>query len=395
MATPVTRVEQPTRFQAAAWELGSFLRHVDYLLLLATGGLVAYGLWVLESVTRSDVPGDPDFFVFRQMIYVVVGGVLLAAVAAIDPSSYRRVRWPLYGLALVLLVAVFVLAEEVRGSRRWIQIGFFNFQPSELGKIALVIVLAGFIAERRQRMHEWSTTLGVLGIAAPLMVLVFKEPDFGTTLIYAAIVIGALFFGGTRWRHLAVLAVVAGLVAGAILWFLPSAGVEVLEPYQRERLTGFVDPDIDPSGSTYNVNQSITAVGSGGFDGRGEANATQTRFNYLPEHSTDFIFSSLAEQRGFVGASILLLLYAVIIWRGTKIVAVARDLYSAVLAGTIVFALLIQLFINVGMTIGIAPVTGIPLPLVSYGGSSLLTTLILVGMLEAVHIRGRLAGARK
>ena len=394
MATPVTRVEQPTRFQAVAWELGSFLRHVDYLLLLATGGLTAYGLWVLESVTRNDVPGDPDYFVFRQMIYVAVGGVLLATVAAINPTSYRRVRWPLYGLALVLLVAVFVLAEEVRGSRRWIQIGFFNFQPSELGKIALVIVLAGFVAERRQRVGEWSTTLGVIGIAAPLMALVFREPDFGTTLIYAAIVIGALFFGGTRWRHLAVLAVVAGLVAGAILWFLPSAGLEVLEPYQRERLTGFVDPDIDPSGSTYNVNQSITAVGSGGFDGRGEANATQTRFNYLPEHSTDFIFSSLAEQRGFVGASILLLLYAVIIWRGTKIVAVAKDLYSAVLAGTIVLALLIQLFINVGMTIGIAPVTGIPLPLISYGGSSLLTTLVLVGMLEAVHIRGRLAGSR-
>jgi rod shape determining protein RodA len=394
LATPVTRVEQPTRFQAVAWELGSFLRHVDYLLLLATGGLTAYGLWVLESVTRNDVPGDPDYFVFRQMIYVAVGGVLLAAVAAINPTSYKRVRWPLYGLALVLLVAVFVLAEEVRGSRRWIQIGFFNFQPSELGKIALVIVLAGFVAERRQRVGEWRTTLGVIGIAAPLMMLVFKEPDFGTTLIYAAIVIGALFFGGTRWRHLAVLAVVAGLIAGAILWFLPSAGLEVLEPYQRERLTGFVDPDIDPSGSTYNVNQSITAVGSGGFDGRGEANATQTRFNYLPEHSTDFIFSSLAEQRGFVGASILLLLYAVVIWRGTKIVAVAKDLYSAVLAGTIVFALLIQLFINVGMTIGIAPVTGIPLPLISYGGSSLLTTLVLVGMLEAVHIRGRLAGVR-
>jgi rod shape determining protein RodA len=394
MATPVTRVAQPTRFQAAAWELGSFLRHVDYLLLLATGALVAYGLWVLESVTRNDVPGDPEYFVFRQTIYVVVGGVLLALIAAIDPSSYKRVRWPLYGIALVLLVAVFVLAEEVRGSRRWIQIGFFNFQPSELGKIALVIVLAGFIAERRQRVGEWGTTLGIIGIAAPLLVLVFKEPDFGTTLIYSAIVIGALFFGGTRWRHLAVLGVIAGLVAGAILWFLPSAGLEVLEPYQRERLTGFVDPDIDPSGSTYNVNQSITAVGSGGFDGRGEANATQTRFNYLPEHSTDFVFSSLAEQRGFVGASILLLLYAVIIWRGTKIIAVAKDLYSAVLAGTIVFALLIQLFINVGMTIGIAPVTGIPLPLVSYGGSSLLTTLILIGMLEAVHIRGRLAGAR-
>ena len=394
MATPVTRVQQLTRSQAAAWELGAFLRHVDYLLLLATGAMLAYGLWVLESVTRNDVAGDPDYYVVRQTLYVVVGALLLALAAAVNPDVYRRVRWPLYGVGLVLLVLVFVLAEEVRGSKRWVAIGFFNFQPSELGKIVLVIALAGFVAERRNRTAEWGTSLGVLGISLPLLVLVFKEPDFGTTLIYGAIVIGALFFGGAPWRHLAVLAAVAGLVAGALLWFLPSAGLEVLEPYQRERLVGFVDPDIDPSGSTYNVNQSITAVGSGGFDGRGEANATQTNFNYLPEHSTDFIFSSLAEQRGFVGASILLLLYAVIIWRGTKIVAVAKDLFSAIVAGTIVFALLIQLFINVGMTIGIAPVTGIPLPLVSYGGSSLLTTMILIGMLEAVHVRGRLAGAR-
>jgi rod shape determining protein RodA len=394
MATPVTRVQQPTRAQAMAWELGAFLRHLDYLLLLATGALVAYGLWVLEAVTRSDVAGDPDYYVFRQTIYVVAGGILLALAAAVDPAVYRRARWPLYGVALVMLVSVFVLAEEVRGSKRWIEIGFFNFQPSELGKLVLIIVLASWVAERRHRLAEWGTTLGVLGISVPLMVLVFKEPDFGTTLIYGAIVLGALFFGGTPWRHLAVLAVVAGLVAGALLWFLPSAGIEVLEPYQRERLIGFVDPDIDPSGSTYNVNQSITAVGSGGLDGRGEDNATQTKFNYLPEHSTDFIFSSLAEQRGFLGASILLVLYAVIIWRATKIVSVAKDLYSAILAGTIVFALLIQLFVNVGMTIGIAPVTGIPLPLISYGGSSLLTTLILIGLLEAVHVRGRLAGTR-
>jgi rod shape determining protein RodA len=394
MSTPVTRVHQPTRAQAAAWELTAFLRHLDYLLLAATGGLLVYGLWVLESVTENDVPGDPGYYAFRQTIYVAVGGVLLAAAAVVDPNAYRRVRWPLYGVAMVLLVAVFVLAEEVRGSKRWIQLGFFNFQPSELGKIVLVIVLAAFVAERRHRLAEWGTTLGVIGLSFPLMVLVFKEPDFGTTLIYAAVVFGALFFGGTPWRHLAVLAIVAGLVAGALLWFLPSAGVEVLEPYQRERLVGFVDPDVDPSGSTYNVNQSITAVGAGGFDGRGEDNATQTKFNYLPEHSTDFIFSSLAEQRGFLGAAILLLLYAIVIWRGTKIVSVAKDLYSAVLAGTIVFALLIQLFINVGMTIGIAPVTGIPLPLVSYGGSSLLTTLVFIGLLEAVHVRGRLAAAR-
>ncbi|HXV58629.1 MAG TPA: rod shape-determining protein RodA [Gaiellaceae bacterium] len=394
MATPVSRIAQPSRTQVAAWELGHFLRHVDYLLLFAAAGLVVYGLWVLDAVTRNDVPGDPDYYVSRQLIYVGVGSVLLLLAAAVDPNAYRRVRIPLYGLVLLLLLLVFALAEEVRGSKRWIEIGFFNFQPSELGKVVLVIVLAAFVADRRHRASEWRTTLGVIGIALPLWALVFKEPDFGTSLVYAAVVAGALFFGGAPWRHLGALAVLAALVSGALLWFLPSAGIEVLEPYQRERLTGFVDPDIDPSGSTYNVNQSITAVGSGGLDGRGVANATQTKFNYLPEHSTDFVFSALAEQRGFVGASILLLLFALVVWRGIKIVSVARDLYSAVLAGTIVFALLVQLFINVGMTIGIAPVTGIPLPLVSYGGSSLITTLIMVGLLEAVHVRGRLAGAR-
>jgi rod shape determining protein RodA len=394
MATPINRIPQPTRAQAAAWELGAFLRHVDYLLLLAAGALVAYGLWVLESVTRNDIAGDPDYYVYRQLIYVAVGGLLFALATAVNPDVYRRLRIPLYAVSFVLLLSVFVLAEEVRGSKRWIEIGFFNFQPSELGKLALIFTLAGFVAERRHRMNEWKTTLGIVAIALPLTVLVFKEPDFGTSLVYGACVLGALFFGGTPWRHLAVLGIIAGLVAGALLWFLPSAGMEVLEPYQRDRLIGFVDPDVDPSGSTYNVNQSITAVGSGGLDGRGVAQATQTRFDYLPEHSTDFIFSSLAEQRGFLGATILLVLYAIIIWRGIKIVAVGRDLFSAVVAGSIVFALLIQLFINVGMTIGIAPVTGIPLPLVSYGGSSLITTLLMIGVLEAIHVRGRLDGAR-
>ena len=392
MATPAHRVARPTRAQAAAWELGAFLRHVDYLLLLATAALVAYGLYVLESVTRNDIAGDPDYYVFRQLVYVAVGGFLFVVAAALDPEVYRRVRLPFYAVCLVLLVVVLAVAEEVRGSKRWIEIGFFNFQPSELGKLALIAVLAGFVAERRHRVNEWRTTLGVVALAVPLTLLVFREPDFGTSLVYGACVVGALFFGGAPWRHLAVLGVLAGLVAAALLWFLPSAGVEVLEPYQRERLTGFVDPDVDPSGSTYNVNQSITAVGSGGFDGRGVANATQTKFNYLPEHSTDFIFSSLAEQRGFVGASILLLLYAIVVWRGVRIVAVARDHVNALVAGTIEFALLIQLFINVGMTIGIAPVTGIPLPLVSYGGSSMITTLVMIGLLEAIQVRGRLAG---
>jgi rod shape determining protein RodA len=387
-----TRVAQPApRAEAAVWEIGAFLRHLDYLLLGATGALVAYGLWVLGAVTRNDVPGDADFFVYRQTLYVAIGGALLAVATVVNPGVYRRLRVPLYVLALVLLVAVFVFGEEVRGSKRWIAFGFFNFQPSELAKIVLIIFLAGYVADRRQQLSEWRTSFAVVGLAVPLALLVFKEPDFGSSLIYGAVVGATLFLAGAPWRHLAVLAAVAALVAGALLWLLPSAGLDVLEPYQRDRLVGFVNPDVDPSGSTYNVNQSITAVGAGGLDGRGVANATQTRFDYLPEHNTDFIFSSLAEQRGFLGAAILLLLYALIVWRGLKIIAVAPDLFAATVAGTVVFALLFQVFVNVGMTIGIAPVTGIPLPLFSYGGSSMITTLFMIGLLEAIHVRGRLA----
>ena len=185
-----------------------------------------------------------------------------------------------------------------------------------------------------------------------------------------------LFFGGVPWKHLASLAIVTALIALSVLWFLPAAGVEVLDAYQKDRLIGFVHPDVDPSGTTYNVNQSITAVGSGGIDGRGVAGASQTNMNYLPEHNTDFIFSSLAEQRGFLGAAILLLLYAFIAWRGIKIVAIAPSLYTSAVAGAIVFSFLFQIFVNVGMTIGIAPVTGIPLPFVSFGGSSMITTML-------------------
>ena len=174
----------------------------------------------------------------------------------------------------------------------------------------------------------------------------------------------------------------------AVLWLLPAAGVNVLKPYQAERLTGFTHPDSDPRGATYNVNQSITAVGAGGVRGRGVAGATQTSLDYLPEHATDFAFASLAEQRGFLGASVLLLLYLLVVWRGLKIVAGARDLFSAIVAGGLVFAFVFQVFVNVGMTIGIAPITGIPLPFVSIGGSSMIANLAAMGILQAIHVRG-------
>ncbi len=203
-----------------------------------------------------------------------------------------------------------------------------------------------------------------------------------------------LFFGGAPWKHLASLAIVTTLIALSVLWFLPAAGVEVPDAYQKDRLIGFVHPDVDPSGTTYNV----TPVDHGGRLGRPRRarsrGPSQTNMNYLPEHNTDFIFSSLAEQRGFLGAAILLLLYAFIAWRGIKIVAIAPSLYTSAVAGAIVFSFLFQIFVNVGMTIGIAPVTGIPLPFVSFGGSSMITTMLMIGILESIYVRGRLAGRR-
>jgi rod shape determining protein RodA len=386
-----TRVETAARPHLTA-EIGAFLRHLDYLLLIVVGGVVAYGLWVLADVTRHDVPGEADFYLVRQSVYVVFGVISLGAAAAVNPDVYRRVGRVLYGTALFLLLLVLVVGDDVRGSKRWIEFGTFNFQPSELGKILLILFLAGFIADRARRLDEWKTSLSMAALGLPPMLLVFKEPDFGTALIYAGAIAAILFLACVPWTHLAALAAATAVVLTSLVWLLPAAGVEVLQPYQVDRLTGFLHPDVDPSGTTYNVNQSITAVGSGGLDGRGVGGATQTNMNYLPEHKTDFIFSALAEQRGFLGASMLLVLYALIAWRGIKVIAVARDLFSATVAGAIVTTFLFQVFINVGMTIGIAPITGIPLPFVSFGGSSLITMMFMVGVLEAIHVRGRLAG---
>lgn len=393
MAT-IARHQQRRARAYVGSEVGAFLRHVDYLLLASVGAVIAYGIWVLTAVTRNDIPGDPNYYVARQEIYIAVGAVLAAVLVAVSPELYRRHAKILYGTALFLLAVVLVVGNDVRGSRRWIELGSFRFQPSELGKIFLIIFLAAFVADRARRGSPWRTMWAALGLAAIPMALVFKEPDFGSALIYGSALLAVFFFGCLPWKQLGVLAAMAAIIGLSILWFLPAAGVQVLDTYQMDRLVGFVNPDVDPSGTTYNINQSVTAVGSGGLDGRGVAGATQTNLNYLPEHNTDFIFSSLAEQRGFLGAAILLLLYALIAWRGIKIVALAPSLFTSALAGAIVFSFLFQIFINIGMTIGIAPVTGIPLPFVSFGGSSMITTLLMIGLLESIHVRGRLAGRR-
>jgi rod shape determining protein RodA len=367
---------------SAAWRL-------DWMLVAAIAGLVAFGLWAISGITRHDVPGDPHYYAVRQGVYAAVGVVGLLAALLVDPALYRRYHRAIYAATIGIMVAVILAAPLTRGSKRWIEVGFFRFQPSEFGKLLFVLALAGFLADRGKRLGDPRTTMRVIGLALVPICLVFLQPDLGTALVYGAALAAILFLAGTPWTQVAGLAAAAAAVAVAVLWLLPAAGLPVLKDYQRDRLTQFLKPSGDPAGATYNITQSKTAIGAGGVDGRGVAGATQTNLDYLPEHSTDFAFASLAEQRGFLGAAFLLCLYLLVVWRGLRIVTVARDSYSAVVAGGIVVAFLFQVFVNVGMTMGIAPITGIPLPFVSVGGSSMIANLVAMGVLLAIYARGR------
>jgi rod shape determining protein RodA len=372
-----------------AADVASFVRRLDWLLIGSVAALVGYGLWAIAGVTRHDVVGDEGYYLTRQSIFVVIGLVGLLATVLVDPDVYRT-RWRLiFGGTVVGIAIVYLQGSVVRGSKRWLDLGFLQFQPSEFGKVLFVLALAGYLAERARRLNEIRTTLVTLGLASVPIFLVFLQPDFGTALVYCAVVAAVLFVAGTPWSHLG--AIAAGLIAVAVLTLgaLPAVGLPVLKDYQQKRLTSFLNPDDDPGGATYNITQSKNAIGAGQLRGRGVDNATQTRLNFLPEDRTDFVFASLAEQRGFVGAAFLLMLYLLVVWRGLRIVTLARDAFSAMVAGGIVFALLFQIFVNVGMTMGIAPITGIPLPFISVGGSSMIANLIAIGLLLSVHARSR------
>jgi len=383
------RAARARRRRERELEVRGFVRRLDWTLLLAVATLVGMGLWAIDGITRFDIEGDSNYYVVRQAAYAALGTLGLLVATVVDPDLYRRHKRAVYGLTIGLIVAVALLGAVERGSRRWIDLGFFRFQPSEFGKLLLILFLAALLADRTRRLREARTVLTTIGLALVPIILVFLQPDIGTALVYVSATAAVLFVAGVRWTHLAALGTTALVATVSILWLLPAADVHVLKEYQTERLTAFTNPDDDPGGATYNANQSLTAVGSGGVSGRGVLGASQTRLDYLPEHHTDFAFASFAEQRGFVGAALLLGLYLLVVWRGLRIVTRARDAFSAIVAGGIVGAFLFQVFVNVGMTMGIAPITGIPLPFVSVGGSALITNLTAVGVLLAICARGQ------
>ena len=361
---------------------------MDPLLLLATLGLVACSLIALNGATQNDFRGDPDYYVTRQAVYAGVGLVLMYGVSRIDYSRLRELRYVIYGVMLASIAVVLGLASATRGSKAWIELPGFNFQPSELGKVLLVVTLSAFVVDRMRRMGRDTTARIMLLGLVPTM-LVIAEPDLGSALVYVAGTLAVLFVAGAPWRHFAALGALFAVAITVALVAAPALGVEVLKPYQVDRLTAFLHPTANPGGEGYQQHQALIAMGSGEKTGRGVANATQTSLNFLPEHHTDFIFAVVGETYGFAGAALVLSLYALLIWRGLHILTIAKNLYGALLAGGITVMLLFQLFVNIGMNVGIMPITGVTAPLLSFGGSSMLATFLALGLLHSVHAQAR------
>ena len=367
---------------------------IDPLMLLATVALLAASVYTVGTATQDDVPGDPNYFTYRQAAYAGVGFVLMMLIARFDYSRLREWKLGIYAFMILSILLVYLLGFSARGSRRAIEFPFFNFQASELGKLLLVVALSAFVVDRIRRLKDRETTSRIALLAVVPAMLVIGQPDLGSGLVYLAVLTAILFVAGTPWTHFAALGALAAAAVVVVLVAAPAVGIEVLKPYQKDRLTAFLNPGENTSREAYQVNQSLTAIGSGGKTGRGDE-ATQTRLDFLPEHHTDFVFSVVGEEFGFVGAALVLSLFALLIWRALRTLTMAKNFYGVLVAGGITAMLMFQVFVNVGMTIGIMPITGIPLPLMSYGGSSVITTLMAIGLLQSIHAQARETAAVK
>jgi rod shape determining protein RodA len=363
----------------------------DPLLALAAIGLMAISIVSLNVSTGA--AGGGHAFAVRQGVFFAIGTVLAIVLSRIDYSRLRELKYGVYGLMLAGIALVAVFGGVTKGTRRAIQLPFFEVQASELGKVLLVVALAAFAVDRARGLGERDTTARLVLVAMVPAIFVMAS-DLGSGLVYIVILFAVLFVAGVSWRHFAGLFALGAVSITFVLVAAPAVGVTVLKPYQTERLTAFFYPTDDPNEAGYQQNQSRIAIGAGQKTGRGEL-STQGPLNFLPERNTDFKFAEIAERWGFAGAGLVLSLYALLVWRGLRILTVAKNLYGALIAGGIVAMLLFQVFINVGMNVGIMPITGIPLPLISYGGSSAIATLLAIGLLQSVYAQGRVVAAAK
>ncbi|MDZ7732516.1 MAG: rod shape-determining protein RodA [Acidimicrobiia bacterium] len=365
-------------------DLSSPWLHVDVSLIVAVVAMAGLGVLMVYSATRG--PGGPEnpvdrTFLERQALFVAIGFAAMAVTALVD---YRRIRdfaGPIYVATLVLLVVVLSpLGTESKGVQAWFQLGPFQLQPSEIAKIGVILALAAMVASKgpELRLVDLFRALALTGIPMGLIML---QPDLGTVLVFVAITMGVLLVGGARPRHIIVVTLIGVVGVVGIL------NSDMLADYQKARLTAFLDPQADVQGETYNVDQAQITVGAGGLTGAGLFNGRQTRSEAVPEQQTDFIFTVVGEELGFIGGAGVLALFGFVIWRIWRAAQLSRDTFGTLLRVGVLSMLLFQIFQNVGMATGIMPITGIPLPFLSYGGSSIVTAFIGIGLVLNVHMR--------
>ena len=361
------------------------IRHLDPVLVSAVVVLTIVGLLMVYSATHASLVAqhlDPGVYAKKQATFIALGVVVAMAVASFDYRFVKVYAGLLYGASLLLLVLVRTpLGATVRGSQRWFQLFGFQLAPSEISKLALIAMLAAFLSELRTQELTLQDVFRATAIAAVPALLVFLQPDLGTAIVLASILVGVLVVAGTRARHLGILALTA------VVLIFGSLQLGLVKDYQIARLTSFLDPANDPLRAGYNKKQAEIAIGSGGLTGLGYLRGTQTNLDFVPEQHTDFIFTVVGEEFGFVGSMTMLLLFAVVLWRAFRIALLSKDRFGTYVAAGVTSMFAIQVVVNVGMTLGIMPITGIPLPFVSYGGSSLLTNCAAVGLLLNVHMR--------
>jgi len=354
--------------------------HFDWTVFTLSLGLAGVGLLSVLSATWGGAHHGLNPLVVRQLLWIGVGTALMTATALFDYRALATYAYPAYGMAVALLAMVAVMGQSTGGSRRWINLGLLKLEPSEVAKLAVVLVMVRYLREEPPRggwkAHQMIVPALLLAVPA---VLVLKQPDLGTALILVLITATLVFTGGLNWRMIAVL-MLGGVLAAPVAW-------HYLKPYQRERLVSFLNPQSDPLGSGYHIIQSEIAIGSGGQWGKGLFKGTQARLNFLPEQTTDFIFAVFAEEFGFAGSLLLLGLYTGLIARGVWIARHARDRFGALLAIGLTGIIFWQVAINIGMASGTLPVVGITLPLVSYGGSSLIAMMAGMGVLISINTR--------
>lgn len=359
---------------------------LDPLLTLAAVGLGVCSLLTLRAATQHLIAGQPRYYVDRQAVYLVVGLGMMIALSRIDYSRLRHMAYGIYAALVLSILAVLALGHAANGAQRAINFPLFSFQASEIGKVLLILSLSALVAARARRLQEVGTTVRVIAAAALPALFVIVQPDLGSGMVYMVIAFTLLFVAGTSWRQLAAIVALVLAAATFALVVAPATGVHVLKPFQEERLTAFLHPSSNPEKQGYQQEESKVAIGAGEKTGRGES-ATQTKLNFVPEDHTDFIFAAVGEQYGFVGAALVLSLYALLIWRTLRILTMSKDLFGTLVAGGVVAMLMFQVFVNVGMAVGIMPITGVTLPLMSYGGSSVITTLLAVGLLQSIYVR--------